>query len=184
MMPAAILPAGEFVSAGTMASSAPGVVGTVMEPAASMFAPTMLERAATLGSNIMGGGDTIINNVGSSLAKQGVAAGMNALSSRGEEKAAKSFNEQLAGLIQRSNNQTYGAAQAVPLNTPANTPPGLTGTRGAVDPSATVAASGRPAPSMGAGAAPVSGTPNAPAAPRGSQDGAVKLGTRPRMYAG
>lgn len=167
LMPAAILPAGEFVSAGSFLSGA-GTAATIMEPAASMFAPTFAETAAVGLGNAAG---ELGKQAGGALVKQGVSAGLDTI--MGES----SFNSQLAGLLKRANSQTYGASQAAPV--------GLTGSRGAVDPAATAAASGKAAPSATGGSSAVSGTPTAPSSPGGGgQDGAVKLGVRPRMYGG
>lgn len=101
------------------------------------------------------------------------------------------FNAQLAALIAAANNAslrsqgsanpTFGAGQAV---APDQRAVYLRGSSGqALNPDATVAAMGKPAPAAPQFASPgVSGTPSAPSIPS-SQQGAVRLPSRPRMYA-
>jgi hypothetical protein len=151
-------------------TSSSGVVGTAGTSVATTLAPSMWDRASFAMTG--GGGGDLAKQLGPTAVKAGLAAFQG-------QNAGKTFNDQLAGLIRRNNSQTYGASQAAP--------PGLSGSRGAVDPAATIAASGRPAPAIGTGGggtgSVTGGTPAAPAAPRGGQTGAVTLGERPNMYA-
>lgn len=150
---------GTGVDAGNMASDAgassvpsgPGVIDTIKAGATKVLADPL----------------------GKAAVQTGMQMGLNTM----QQNQADNFNKQLKTMMNGANNQSYNAAQAVPL-TPQT--PGLSGSAGAArDPAATVASMNMPAPVTPSST--TSGTQSAPSSP--PQTGAIKLNSRPPMYA-
>lgn len=182
--------------------STPGV-GT-----STMSSPSMFYDAGALGSGtpvptipldggwsldrLWSGAKDIYNNPATKLASQAMKlVGGGADQQRTADSGLAAFNAQLAALIAAANannlrsqggqNLTFGAGQAVAPDQRAVYLRGSTGQAG--NPDATVAAMGKPAPAAPQFASSgVGGTPVAPMLPS-SQQGAVRLPSRPRMYA-
>lgn len=137
------------------------------------------------------GAKDVYNNPATKLATQ--AGRLIASGDKGQpsgDNGFGAFNAQLAALIAAANGlrsreggaSTFGASQAVAPDRRA-VPSLLKGSSGvATDPDAAVAAMGKPAPVSPQFASSGTSTPPAPSMPQ-SQQGAVRLPVRPRMYA-
>lgn len=158
--------AGAFDAAGTGEGIDAGITASDAG-ASSVTQPGVIDTIKT------GATKVLADPLGKAAVQSGMQLGVSSL----QADQASKFNDQLKRMMNGANNQSYNAAQAVPL-TPQT--PGLSGSAGAArDPAATVASMNMPAPVTPTST--TSGTQSAPSSP--PQTGAIKLNSRPQMYA-